>query len=95
MLKEVLKNVQHLGMPDGGDLEVFSRRRRAGQHKDAGANDGPDPQRGERPRPQRLCQPVVRMLRVRDQLVNGLLGKKLAGQKRLLDMLLCVFNVKT
>ena len=84
VLNQVLKNVQYLGMPDGGDLKILSRSRGARQNKYARPYDGADPQRRQRPRPQGLLQPVLRLFRVRDQLVNGLLGEQLAGQTGLL-----------
>jgi hypothetical protein len=84
VLNQILKNIQHLSMPDGGDLKIFSGSRCAGQNKNARPDDGPDPQRRQRPRPQRFLQPVFRLVSVRDQLVNGLLGEQLAGQTGLL-----------
>ena len=50
----------------------------AGNCTDHGANA----QRYERPGPQRFFQPMLWLLGIGDQLVDGLLGKILTGQKR-------------
>jgi hypothetical protein len=78
--KQVLKNVKNLGVQQGG-RGVFSRRGRARQHEDARPDDGADTERSEGPQAQRLLQPMLRLFGFGDQLINGLLGKKLAGQK--------------
>jgi hypothetical protein len=65
---------------------IFSCRRSACKHKNSRANDRADAKRGQRPRAQRLRQTMPRPFRVRNQLVNGLLGKELAGQKGLLKI---------
>ena len=48
--------------------------------EDAGADDGADAQRRERPRAKRLLQPPLRLFRLGDQLVDRLLAKQLAIQ---------------
>jgi hypothetical protein len=57
---------------------------RAYYRENARADYRADPQRRERPRPQGFLEPVFGLFGVRDQLVNGLPGKKLAGQNGLL-----------
>ena len=83
VLKQVLEDVQHLGVQQGRSGK-FSSRGGAGQNKNSRADDRPDAKRSQRPRPQRLWQTMPRPFRVRNQLVNGLLGEELAGQKGLL-----------
>jgi hypothetical protein len=75
VLDEVGEDVGDLGMPDRGQLKVLARRRRAGQDKDAGADDGANAQRRQAPRAERLLEPVFRLLGIRDQLVDGLGGE--------------------
>ena len=48
--------------------------------EDAGADDRADAQRGQRPRAQRLFQPMLGLLRVGDQLVDGLAAEQLVRQ---------------
>jgi hypothetical protein len=57
----------------------------ANHSEDSRAYNSADTERGKRPRPQRFLEPMRRVFRVRNQLVNGLLGKELAGQKGLLE----------
>jgi len=52
----------------------------ADDREDAGADDGADAQRSERPGPERLFETLAGLFRLADQLVNGLAGKQLAGQ---------------
>ena len=65
---------------------MLARGRGAGESKNSRSDDRADAQRRQRPRSQRLLQPVFWPLGVRYQLVNGLLGEKLAGQKGLLEI---------
>ena len=80
MVDQVLKNG---GVEDGLRRKGLAGDGRADYGENPRADDGPNPQRRERPWPQRLLQPVLRLLRFRDQLVDGLFGEKLTGQKRL------------
>ena len=83
VLKQVLEDVQHLGVQQGRSRKLSSRGG-PGKNKNSRADDRADAQRRQRPRAQRLWQTVPRPFRVRNQLVNGLLGEELAGQKGLL-----------
>src|SRR5262245_60665546 len=83
VLKQVLEDIQHLGMQQRR-CGVLSCRCGAGKHKNSRADDRADTKRRERPRAQGFRQTMPRPFRVRDQLVNGLLGEELAGQKGLL-----------
>src|SRR5579864_8306277 len=83
VLKKVLEDVQHLSMQQRR-RRVLSCRRSAGKHKDSRADNRADTKGRQRPRSQRFWQTVARPFRVRNQLVNGLLGEELAGQKGLL-----------
>ena len=78
--EEVDNEIQHLRVQDGGSLKVLARGCRAGEHEDSGANNGPDPQCRQGPRPKAFLKLMLWIVRVRDQLVDGLPGKKLVGQ---------------
>ena len=82
-MDQMHEQVQHLHLVKRR-IAMLSRGSRAGKSKNARSNDSADPQRGKRPRPQRFLEPMRRVFRVRNQLVNGLLGEELAGQKGLL-----------
>ena len=70
--QEIHNQVERLSMEDGGRLEVFSSRRRARENKDSRTDDRADAERCQRPWPQRLAKPVRRILRLRNQFVDGL-----------------------
>ena len=61
-------------------IELLAGNRRADDREDARANHGADAQRGQRPRPERLLEPVLGLFRVADQLVDRLAGKQLVRQ---------------
>src|SRR6476646_8604783 len=61
--------------------ERLSGDGRTDHGKNARTDHSADPQRRERPGPQRLLKLLLRPLRIRNQLVDRLLGEKLAGQK--------------
>lgn len=82
MMEEVPNQIHHLGMLDGIDLKMLAGRRRAGEHKDTRAYDGPDPQRCNRPQAKMRNEHALGLF---DQFVDGLLGKELAGQKASFD----------
>jgi hypothetical protein len=52
----------------------------ANDREDAGADDGPDSQRRQRPRAQRLLQRLAGLFRLADQLVDGFARYQLVGQ---------------
>jgi len=81
MLYQVHEDIENLGLEDRRDGEVLSGRRCAGQDKNAGTNDGSDPECGQRPWPECFLELVLGPLGVADEFVDRLLGKKLAGQK--------------
>jgi hypothetical protein len=72
-VNKVHDQIQHLGFVKGR-IAVLSCGCRSGKGKNSRADDGADAQRRQRPRAQRLSQPLLGLLRVGDQLVNGLLG---------------------
>jgi hypothetical protein len=74
-------------VPDGFDRKVFAGRSRAGQHEDSAADDRADTERGQRPRAERFLEPVLGLLGVGDQLVNGLLGEELRQSSLLIESL--------
>jgi hypothetical protein len=86
---QVHEEIEHLDLVKGR-ISMLSGSCRASKSKDTGADNRTYAQRGERPRAKRLLKPVLRFFRVRDQLVNGLLGKELAGQKASLNSAICL-----
>ena len=76
--QEIHDHVERLRMQEGRRLEIFSRRRRSRKNENSRTDDGADAERRQRPRPQRLTEPVLRVLRLRDQFVDGLATEKLA-----------------
>jgi hypothetical protein len=85
-VNQVHEQIQHLRFVERR-VAMLAGRRGAGERKNPRANDRSDPQRRQRPWSQRLFEAMFRMFRIRDQLINGLLGEKLAGQKGLLGFL--------
>ena len=75
--QEVHDQVEHLRVQDGRSLEVLSRRGRAGENEYARADDRADAERRQRPRPQRLFEPVPGLVGFRNQLVDGLAAEQL------------------
>ena len=65
-----------------GELGRIAADRGADDGEDARADDHADAERGQRDRPERLLQRVLRQLRVGDQLVDGFGGEDLPGQRR-------------
>jgi hypothetical protein len=86
-MDQVHEKIKHLHLVERR-ITVLAGSRRPREGKNARADNGPDAQRRQRPWSKSLLEPVGRVLGVRNQLVNGLLGKKLAGQKRLLERLM-------
>ena len=85
VLYQVGDEIQHLRVPDGFDGEILAGCSSAGEHEDAAANDGADAQCGQRPRAERLLEAMLGVLRLRDQLVNGLLGEELRQGSLLIE----------
>ena len=79
MLDEVLHQIKHLSVPNGGKLKMFTRCRRSREYEDSRTNNRADAQRRKRDRAQRLLQARLGVLRIGDQLVDGFLGEELAG----------------
>ena len=74
-VEEVGKEVENLRVQNGRRFEMLARRGGSGEHKNTGANDGSDAERGQRPRPQTFLEPVSRLVCLSNQLVNGLPGE--------------------
>lgn len=81
VFQEVDDEIEDLRVNDVRSFEVFARRRRTRQNEDAGTDDRADAQRRQRPRSKSLLQAMFRVLRFGDQLVDGLAGKQLTGQR--------------
>jgi hypothetical protein len=69
--------VQQRRIDDRLDIKLLPGDGGANNGEDAGADDRANPQRRKSNRAQRLLQPRLRTLRIRDQLVDRLLGKEL------------------
>jgi hypothetical protein len=65
---------------DGRGVELLAGDGGADNGENAGADDRSDTQRGERPRAERLLEPMLGLLRFGDQLVDGLTGEQLVRQ---------------
>ena len=72
--------VRQRAVQDGGGVEFLACDGRPDDGEDARANNRADTEAGERPRAQRLFQPVFGLLRFGDQLVNGLAREELVRQ---------------
>ena len=78
--QEVANQVKHLGVQDGGRFEVLARRRGAGEHEDSGPNDGADAESGQRPGTEGLLEPVLGLVGLSDQFVDGLAAQQLVAR---------------
>jgi hypothetical protein len=78
---EVPENVHDLRVQDGGHFKVLASGGRASEDEDSGTDDGANPEGGQRPGAESLLQAVTWFLRVRNELVDRLTGKKLIRQR--------------
>jgi hypothetical protein len=72
--------VQHRSVEDGGSIELLAGNGGADDGKDAGSDDGSDAERGEGDGPESFAEPVLGLLRVGNELVDGFTRKGLAWQ---------------
>ena len=77
--QKIYDDVERLRVQNRWRLEIFSRRRRPRQHENSRADNRADAQRCQRPRPQRLAQPVRRIVRFRNQLVDRFAAERLTA----------------
>jgi hypothetical protein len=80
MPRDAQQEVEHLRVKDGWDFEMLASGGGPGQNKDARADNGTDAEGGEAPWAERLLEPVVRLFRFGDQLVDGFSGEVLVCQ---------------
>jgi len=66
---------------DGRSVKLLAGDGGTNNGEDAGADDCADAQRGQRPWTEGLSQPMFGLLRVGDQLVNGLAREELVRQR--------------
>ena len=78
--KEVHDEVEDLRVQNGGSLEVFSGRRGAGEHEDAGANDRADAERGQRPGTEGFLQPMPGTLGIRRSACRWTCSRTVGGR---------------
>ena len=76
--QEVDQQIEHLGVQDGGRFEVLARRRGAGENKNSRADNGADAERRQRPGAEGLLEAMLGLVRIGDQLVDGLAAEQLA-----------------
>ena len=72
--------VRQWAVEDGSGVEFLAGDGRPHDREDARTDDRADTESGERPRAKRLLQPMFRLLRFGDQLVNGLAREELVRQ---------------
>jgi hypothetical protein len=72
--------IEQRRVKDRRGVELLAGNGRADHSENSGADHRADAQRSQRPRSKRFLEPVFRLFRVRDQLVDGLLGEELAAQ---------------
>jgi len=80
MPRDAQEEIEHLRVKDGWDFEMLSGGSGPGENKNPGADDRADAQGGEAPGAETLLQPVVRLFRLGDQLVDGFSGEVLVCQ---------------
>ena len=71
------QKIQQRRVEDRRSVELLTSDRRADHREDAGSNHRANAQSGERDRAQGLFQPSLGLLRIRDQLIDGLATEKL------------------
>jgi len=82
-MNQMHDEIQHLDLVKRR-IAVLSGGGGASESKNSRANDRADAQGRQRPGAQGFFEPVFRLFRLGDQLVNRFLGEKLAGQDGLL-----------
>ena len=80
--QEIGDKVKHLGVEDGRRREILPRCRGTGQNKDSRADDRTNSQGGQRPRTERLLEPVRGLVGFGNQLVDGLTTQQLISSRR-------------
>ena len=73
--KKVGDKIEDLRMQDGRCFEMLACRRGSREHKNTGANNGSNAERGQRPRSQTFLEPVSRLVCLGNQFINGLSGE--------------------
>jgi len=68
------------GVQNGRGIEFLSSDGRADDGENSRSDDGADAQRSQRPRAERLFQPMFGFLRLGDQLIDGLAREDLFRQ---------------
>src|ERR1700692_2322139 len=75
--QKIYNQIERLRMQDRWRLEIFPSSGRARQNKNSRTDDGADTKRSQRPGPQRLAEPVLRVLRLRNQFIDRLTTERL------------------
>ena len=76
--QKIHDHIERLRVQERRRPEIFSGCRRSRKYEDSRTNDGADAERRQRPWPQRFTEPVLRVLRLRNQFVDGLATEYLA-----------------
>ena len=79
--KEIKDHIEDLRVQNRWHFKVLAGGRRSGKHKNAGADDRANSKRCQRPRPERLLEPMLGTIGVRDQLVDGFTAEQLAAAR--------------
>jgi hypothetical protein len=72
--------IRQRAVEDGCGVELLTGNGGTNDGEDAGADDRADAKPGERPGAEGFLQPMFRLLRLGDQLVNGLAREELVRQ---------------
>jgi hypothetical protein len=81
MVQEAPDEVDDGGLGPAGGLRRIAADRGPNDREDSRPDDDANAKRGERDRAEGFLEGVLRQLRFRDQLVDGLGGEDLSGQR--------------
>ena len=76
---QVYEKVEDLRVQDGRRFKVLASRGGSGEDENARADDGADAEGCERPRAERFFQPMLGLVRLRNEPVNGFAGQQLTA----------------
>ena len=77
--EEVDEKIEDLSVQDRGNFEMLASSRGPGKNEYPRTDDRADTKRRQRPRPQRLAQAMLGLVRLSNQFVDGLAAQELAA----------------
>ena len=77
--EKVNQKVEHLSVQDRGNFEMLASGRGPGKNEYPRPDDRTDAERSQRPRPKRLTETMLGLVRLSDELVNGFTAQELAA----------------